>query len=76
MFTNPARIAVCILLLFVVAIATYLKVYEVVLELEQKGLVEMLQEQSRIVEKITTDELTQMLLDIRSKYSIIKTKNI
>ena len=29
MFTNPARIAVCILLLFVVAIATYLKVYEV-----------------------------------------------
>ena len=30
MFTNPARIAVCILLLFVVAIATYLKVYEVV----------------------------------------------
>ena len=30
MFTNPARIAVCILLFFVVAISTYLKVYEVV----------------------------------------------
>lgn len=29
MFTNPARVAVCILLLFVVAIAAYLKVYEV-----------------------------------------------
>ena len=29
MFTNPARVAVCILLLLVVAIATYLKVFEV-----------------------------------------------
>jgi hypothetical protein len=29
MFTNPARIAVCFLLLFVVAIAAYLKVYEI-----------------------------------------------
>lgn len=29
MFTNPARVVVCILLLFVVAIAAYLKVYEV-----------------------------------------------
>ena len=29
MFTNPVRIAVCILLLLVVAIATYLKVFEV-----------------------------------------------
>lgn len=42
------------------------------LEAEQKGLVEMLQEQARSVEKTGTDELSQMLVDIRSKYNTIK----
>ena len=51
-----------------------LELYAATLEVEQKGLVEMLQEQSRQVEKIGTDELSEMLIDIRSKYNIIKTK--
>ena len=53
-----------------------LELYAATLEVEQKGLVEMLQEQSRQVEKIGTDELSEMLIDIRSKYNIIKTKLI
>ena len=53
-----------------------LEVYAANLELEQKGLVEMLQEQSRQVEKIGTDELSQMLIDIRGKYNTIKVKLI
>ena len=53
-----------------------LEVYAAELELEQKGMVEMLQEQSRIVEKKTTDELKQILIDVRLYYSIIKTKLI
>ncbi len=53
-----------------------LEVFAANLELEQKGLVEMLQEQSRSVEKIGTDELSQMLIDIRIKYNTIKQKLI
>ena len=53
-----------------------LEVYAANLELEQAGLPEMLQEQSRQVEKIGNDELSQMLIDIRGKYNVIKQKLI
>ncbi len=53
-----------------------LDVFATNLEQEQEGLVEMLQEQSRNVEKIGTDELSQLLIDIRGKYNSIKTKLI
>ena len=53
-----------------------LVVYAANLEKEQAGLPEMLQEQSRQVEKIGNDELSQLLIDIRAKYNIIKTKII
>ena len=53
-----------------------LDVYAANLDLEQEGLSERLQEQSRQVEKIGTDELSQLLIDIRAKYNIIKTKLI
>ena len=53
-----------------------LEVYAANLELEQAGLPEMLQEQSRQVEKIGNDDLAQLLIDIRGKYNIIKHKLI
>ena len=53
-----------------------LEVFARELELEQAGLSELLQEQSRLVEKIGNDELSQLLIDIRGKYNIIKTKLI
>jgi Zn finger protein HypA/HybF involved in hydrogenase expression len=49
-----------------------LEVYKQNLELEEKGLPERLLEQSREVEKPTTDELKQLLADVKIKLSILQ----
>lgn len=51
-----------------------LEVYAANLNLEENGLSERLIEQSREVEKISTDELKQMLVDIKAKLKTVEQK--
>ena len=51
-----------------------LEVYKLELNKEQKGLPEELEEQSRLVEKPTNDELKSLLIEMRAKLKIVESK--
>ena len=51
-----------------------LKLYAINLEIEHKGIVEWLIDQSRIVENITRDDLKMLLFDFQQKLKVVEEK--